>query len=116
MPYSHCQVELDKLPEDAKEMVLVVAKKYNALVAGVNEVKTEMDKLTGNTLEEKEEVHDLFQKIRTLIKWAHSKRFDSMVAIVQLTGVSFILKFLGLTPEQFQRLFDALIKLLEKLG
>lgn len=116
MPYSHCQVELDKLPEDVKEMVVIVAKKHNALVAGANEVKTEIDKLTGQTPEEKEEVHDLFQKIRKLIKWAHSKRFDSMVAIVQLTGVSFILKFLGLTPEQFQRLFDALIKVIEKLS
>jgi len=96
MPYSHFKVDLDKLPDDIKPMVILIAEKHNALVAGASDIKQELDKITGQTPEEKAEMHTAFGKLKVLVHWVHAKKMDgtlALVAIYMLTSIGMSLGF-----------------------
>ena len=116
MPYSHAKVELDRLPQDIKECIVHIAKQHNALVDGTNEIKQDLDMVTGNTPEGKAEMYQALAIVRKVVHGLHSKRFNITVATVQLYVSLQVLKQFGITPEQLGRFADICLKILEKAG
>lgn len=116
MDYSHAKVDLEKLPEGVREMVIHVAERHNALVNGVNELKLDLDGVTGKTPEEKAEAHGFLAKARKIIHFIHSKRFAfGGGTIVTYFGLG-ILDRLGLDPTEVSRLLETLLRVIEKIA
>lgn len=116
MPYSHAKVELDKLPVDIKECVIHIARQHNALVDGTNDIKLDLDMVTGSTPEGKAEMHRALSIVQQLVHSLHSKRFSVSLATFQIYATLAILKELGVTPTHLTKLGDILLKILEKAG
>ena len=114
MPYSHAKVDLDKLPVDIKECVVHIAKQHNALVDGTNEIKMDLDMVTGNTVEGKAEMHHALTIVRQVVHGLHSKRFNITLGTIQLYLALAILKQFGVTPEHLAKFGDILLKILQK--
>lgn len=49
--------------------------KYGEIADKHNALNQDVDKITGQSLEEKESSHELFQIMRLVLKWAHGHRF-----------------------------------------
>lgn len=113
MVYTHAKVELDKLPENVRDGILHLAKKHNALVDGANDIKQDIDRITGRTEEEKAEMHTLFGQVRTVFKWVHNKRFDATLGTLWVVGATFVLKWLGVSGDRLADWLDRLLKILE---
>jgi hypothetical protein len=114
VPYSHAKVELDKLPVDIKECVIHIAKQHNALVDGTNDMKLDLDMVTGSTPEGKAEMHLALSIVRKVVHGLHSKRFSVSLATFQIYATLAVLKQLGVTPEHLSKLGDILLKILQK--
>lgn len=117
MILNHLLIDMDKLPDcEMKEHVLMFAQKYNALVGETDKLRADMDSIAGGTEEQRKDTADILEKGRKLIHWFHSRRFDAALIGMQMFFVTWVLKFLGVTPEQIQRFMDLLIKVLEKFA
>jgi hypothetical protein len=102
-------VDISKFPEGERPHIIAMAKSLNA-------ISEDVDHISGSTPEAKAEMHALFNKGLQVMNWLHSRRFNFTLGGFQVCLVVFTFKQLGLKPEQFARLMDALIKLLEKFG
>ena len=84
MPYSHAKVDLSLVPDGTlKETFIHFAEKHNALVDGANELKQDLDQISGTTPEEKEEVHTAMSFVRQAMHYVHGKRFSVTMAGLQ---------------------------------
>ena len=119
MPYSHAKVDLALVPDcEFKETFIHFAERHNALVDGANEMKQDLDLISGQTTEEKEGLHKAMSYLRHIGHYIHGKRFSFNMTLIAFQAWLFlnILKQFGLTPEQFSRLMEAGIKILEKVN
>jgi len=115
--YSHTKVDLSLIPEGKlKNTFILFAEQHNALVDGTNEMKQDLDLISGESKEDKAETHRLLRLIRKITQHLHSKRFN--LTLLGIQGYLFcgILKLIGIEPRQISLLFDTLIKILQKVS
>lgn len=100
-------VDLSKFPPNEKAHIIDLATAFNAL-------REDVDLITGSTPEEKASMFKAFGHLRGVIHWLHGKRFNLTLFIVSLYFGTGFLEKIGLDPSQATRLFEVLIKALEK--
>jgi hypothetical protein len=117
MTYDHAKVDLSLVPDGAlKNTFIHFAEQHNALVDGANEIKQDLDQLTGFTIEEKSATYGLIGKLRRIWRALHAKRFNVALLMFQSYLLLGILKAVGITPVQFRQAFDLALKLAEKFA
>ena len=115
--YVHTKVDLSLIPEGKlKKTFIHFAEQHNALVDGTNEMKQDLDLISGESKEDKADTHRLLSMIRRIAQHLHSKRFNLTLIGIQGYLLCGILKQIGLESRQISQLFDALIKILQKLS
>lgn len=98
-------VDLSKFPDDEKPYLIELAIAHNALCEDV-------DKISGSTLEEKNEMHAAFGKLRSFIHRLHARRFSISLLTLEVGFIMFILDKLGLNT---RNLIPDLIQLMQIL-
>lgn len=117
MAYDAMKVDLSRIPEgETKDMFVHFAEKHNALVDGTNELKQDIDQISGTTPEEKQATYTLMGKVRAVLHYIHGKRFTATLFTVFFYFLVSIFKQIGMNPDQVGRLIDVGIKLLEKFA
>ena len=114
-PYSQAKVDLSRVPDGLlKDTFIHFAEKHNALVDSTNEIKQDLDQISGTTAEEKKEMHHVLSIIRKVVHYLHGKRFNLTLISLQTYLFLSTLKLFGAKPEHFNRLFEMVIQLLQK--
>lgn len=117
MAYSHAKVDLSRVPDGVmKNTFIHFAEQYNALVDGANEMKSDLDQISGETPEEKAEMHQVLAYIRAFAHYLHSKRFNLTLIGLQTYIFCGILERFGIMPKQVRQLFETLIQILQKVS
>jgi hypothetical protein len=117
MPYSQAKVELSRVPEGTlKDTFIHFAEKHNALVEGANEMKQDLDQISGVTQAEKEETHTVMQLVRQATHYLHGKRFSVTLASLQAYLLLAILRQFDVHPNAFSQLLEAIISVLGKFA
>lgn len=117
MPYSHAKVELSRVPEGLlKDTFIHFAEKHNALVDGANEMKQDLDQISGTTSAEKEELHNTMSWVRRAAHYVHGKRFSVTLASLQAYLLLAILRQLNVHPNAFSQLLKTVISLFERVA
>jgi hypothetical protein len=109
-------VDLSSWPPDEQPHIMEFARAHNHLGVKVDAMKEDLDGISGKTEQEKEEFHAAMGGLRKVFHFFHSHRFNVLVASATGSCFIFMAKQLGMKPEQFSRLIDALIALMEKAG
>ncbi len=116
MPYSHAKVDLSRVPDGTlKETFIHFAEKHNALVDGANELKQDLDQISGVTPEEKEEMHTAMSVFRQVMHYLHGKRFSVTLAGLQTYLLLAIVRQFEGHSSAITHLLDAVISLFEKM-
>lgn len=119
MAYDHTKVDLSRIPDGAlKDTFIHFAEQHNALVEEVNELQLDFEQVAGSTPEEKAETSKILGAGRKAFGYLHSKRFWINLLTLQVGGLLFIAKNIGITmsPEQSRHLIDALIQIVQKFA
>jgi hypothetical protein len=121
MAYSHAKVDLSRVPEGVlKNTFIHFAEQHNALVDGANEMKQDLDQISGDTPEAKAEMHRLLAYMRKLAHSLHSRRFSIMLASVQTYLFCEILRQWGFQAQPvsqlIEQLISTLIQILQKIS
>ena len=116
MAYEQRLIDLEKFPKEVKPEVKHMAQQFNAFVGDVGDIRTELDRVTGQTQEEKEEMFGFFARVRSLFLYLHGKRFNITLLSVQASIAVWLLKAVGVPLDQVGRLLEAVIKLVEKMA
>lgn len=109
--YEHLKINWDKLPEADRDLILMVAKKYDALADGHIGLRDEFDRLAGKTPEEKNQSNTVMTWLRQVPARIHGRRFDLTLFAVQGFALVGILRWLGVTPAQFSRGAELILKI-----
>ncbi len=117
MPYSDMKVDLSLVPDGIlKETFIHFAEKHNALVDGANELKQDIDQISGITPEEKQATYTVMEKVREALAYLHGKRFNATLFTIFFYFALATMKLIGLNPDQVGHLLDVILKILEKFA
>jgi len=117
MAYSHAKVDLSRVPDGRlKDCFIHFAEQHNALVNGANEMKQDLDQISGDTPEAKAEMHRVLGSFRQVAHYLHSRRFSVTLLSVQAYLLCNVLNQFGIQAKQVGQLFDQLLQILQKLS
>lgn len=87
-------VDISTFPPGEQAHIIDLAKRHNALAEDV-------DAISGNTLEEKIEMHEIFAQIRKWVHYLHERRFSISLLTLEVGFIIFILDRLGIDTRTF---------------
>jgi superoxide dismutase len=121
MTYNHAKVDLSLVPDGIlKNTFIHFAEQHNALVDGANEMKQDLDQISGDTPEAKAEMHRLLAYVRQMAHYLHSRRFNLMLASAQAYLLCGILKQCGIRTQPFglliEQIINTVIQILQKIS
>lgn len=102
-------VDVSKFPPDERPHIIDMAVKVNA-------IKEDVDGISGVTPEDKAATYAAMGRMRQLVQILHGQRVNAALLSFQAYIILAILKQFGVQPDQFNHLFDVVIKLLEKFA
>lgn len=119
MPYSHLVVDLDKVPADEKAQIVEIAKKHNEAIKSMGDIRKELDLLSGNNPEEKEETQAALEFGRSIVHVTKDKKVRVMLMTLQVlilerlfAGVLSLLPAFGVDPKVFGPFITKLVQAL----
>lgn len=99
-------VDISKFPPDERPHIILLAEKHNALAEDI-------DKISGDTPEQKAAMHHFFDLVRRGLNYIHTKRFNISLLTFQVGVVVFILDKLGV---DIKHLASEIIKIVKALS
>jgi hypothetical protein len=110
MPYTNRLIKIDKLSPEARTAVDEVATHFNAHVEDANTMQREINSVIGDTVEAKAEMKTLFEKVRFVVHFLHSKRFQIGYGTFFLFMVTKILQSLGVDTTELGPIIKAIVE------